>query len=184
MTIRNVLWQPTLEDPEITAYILEEAGPEGLEMAAFLRDHPHVSGEDILAAYPDRKPSEVRKVLYRLMEAHAAEYEKDTDGKGWETFYWDLDLPEVKHIIRRRWFDELRNAKRVLQAEEVNQYYACKDKHRRMLFEDAIELNFSCPRCGKPMSTVTNEKQREALRQRIAELEPYFTEEDQTNPVM
>ena len=179
-----MLWEPRLEDPEIHAYILEEAGEEGLAMAAYLRDHPHVSGETILADFPDRKQSDVRKVLYRLMEAHAAEYEKDTDSKGWETFYWDLDLPEIKHIIRRRWYDELRNARRVLEAEEQTEFYACKEQHRRMLFEDAIELNFQCPVCSKPMSSVKTDREKKALKARIAELEPFFQNADPDNPIL
>jgi transcription initiation factor TFIIE subunit alpha len=172
--IRDDDWKPTLQDPEIRQYILEECGEEALEMAQYLKDHPHVSGVDVLENYKERKASAVRKVLYRLMEAHAAEYEKDTDSKGWETFYWDLDLPEVALILRRRWADELRNLRKQVRFEEDHQFYACPKQHRRILFDDAIDLDFKCPVCHEPMQAVRTTDVRKALEARIRELEPHF----------
>ena len=36
-------------------------------------------GVDLLESFKEQKPSAVRKVLYRMMEAHVAEYEKDKE---------------------------------------------------------------------------------------------------------
>ena len=172
--IRDQDWKPTLQDPEIRQYILEEAGEEGLEMAQFLQDHPHISGVDILEQFKERKASAVRKVLYRLMEAHAAEYAKDTDAKGWETFTWDLDLNEIKFILRRRWADELLHIRQQLRFEQDHQFYACPDQHRRMVFEDAMDLQFLCPVCQVAMQPVRTGDVRRALEKRLHELEPHF----------
>ena len=49
-------------------------------MAKFLQYHPHISGVDVLEAFKERKASEVRKVLYRLMESHVALYENNVPG--------------------------------------------------------------------------------------------------------
>ena len=174
MAIRDEAWTPTLEDPEVQSYILEEVGEEGLAMAKYLHEHPRVSGVDILEHYKEQKPSAVRKVLYRMMEAHVAEYDKDTDAKGWETFYWDLDLNEIKFILRRRWADELRHLRKQLKFEEDHQFYSCKSQHRRITFEDALDLNFQCPVCSEPMDAVRTGEVKKALRERIAELEPFF----------
>ena len=75
--MRGPEWQPSLEDPEIQAYILDEVGEEGMGMAKYLREHPHVSGVDLLESFKEQKASAVRKILYRMMEAHVGEYEKD-----------------------------------------------------------------------------------------------------------
>lgn len=177
MSVRDDDWKPTLEDAEVQQYILEEAGEEGLAMAKYLQEHPRVSGVDILEHYKEQKASSVRKVLYRLMEAHAAEYDKDTDAKGWETFYWDLDLNEIKYILRRRWADELRNLRQQVKFEEDHQFYACKHQHRRILFDDAVDMNFNCPVCQEPMNVVRTSDVRAALQKRIDELAPHFPAE-------
>lgn len=174
MSVRDDDWKPTLDDPEVQAYILEEAGDEGLAMAKYLQEHPRVSGVDVLEHYKDQKPSAVRKVLYKMMEAHVAEYDKDTDSKGWETFYWDLDLNEVKFILRRRWADELLHLRKQLKFEEDHQFYSCKDQHRRITFEDALDLNFHCPSCNAAMDLVRTSDVQKALKTRIAELAPHF----------
>lgn len=174
MSVRDESWKPSLEDAEVQAYIREEVGEEGLAMAKYLLEHPRVSGVDILEHYKEQKPSAVRKVLYRMMEAHVAEYDKDTDAKGWETFYWDLDLNEVKFILRRRWADELRHLRKQLKFEEDHQFYSCKAQHRRITFEDALDLNFQCPACGEAMDLVRTGDVQKALKSRIQELAPHF----------
>lgn len=175
--MRGPDWQPGLGDEEILAYLRDEVGEEGVTMAKYLQEHPHVSGVDLLESFKEQKPSAVRKTLYRMMEAHVAEYEKDTDSKGWETFYWDLDLNEVKHILRRRWADELLHLRQQLKFEEDHQFYSCPEQHRRILFEDAMDINFHCPQCQKPMQPVRTGEVKKALEKRIAELEPFFREE-------
>ena len=176
MSIRDDTWKPSLEDPEVQAYIREEVGEEGLDLAKYLQEHPRVSGVDILEHYKEQKPSAVRKVQYRMMEAHVAEYDKDTDAQGWETFDWDLDLNEVKFILRRRWADELRHLRKQLKFEEDHQFYACKQQHRRITFEDALDLNFVCPVCSEAMEAVRTAEVRKALLTRINELAPHFPE--------
>src|SRR5438874_886611 len=72
VSIRDVDWSPSLTDQEVVGYIQDEVGDEGMAMAKYLLEHPHISGVDILETFKERKASEVRKVLYRLMEAHVA----------------------------------------------------------------------------------------------------------------
>jgi transcription initiation factor TFIIE subunit alpha len=174
VAVRDESWQPRLTDPEVREYIQNEVGEEGLALAQYLQDHPHVSGVDILESFKDQKPSAVRKVLYRMMEAHVAEYDKDTDAKGWETFYWDLDLNEIKYILRRRWADELLHLRQQVRFEKDHQFYACPAQHRRILFEDAMDLDFRCPVCQEAMAQVRTGDVLKALQGRIAELEPHF----------
>jgi transcription initiation factor TFIIE subunit alpha len=174
VAVRDEDWVPTLEDPEVQDYIKAEAGEECMAMAAYLREHPGISSVDIVEHHKEQKPSAVRKLLYRLMEAHVAEYAKDTDAKGWETFTWDLDLNEIKYILRRRWADELLHLRQQLRFDEDHQFYSCKEQHRRILFEDAMDMQFQCPVCHEPMNQVRTSDVRKALQARIAELEPHF----------
>lgn len=165
-------WEPKFEDPEIQAYLEEAAGPDGVELFKFILDNEPISGVDILEAYGDERPSSVRKLLYKLMEAHALEYHKDTDKKGWETFTWQTDLPEIKLIHQRRWVDELAHLKKQMQFEVTHEFYSCPHLHRRIMFEDAVDIGFHCPVCEEPMNPVKNEEIVQELEARIRELEP------------
>lgn len=172
MTIRGADWTPTLKDSEVQTYLFDEVGEEGLEMAEYLEQTSPVSGEAILEHYAERKASDVRKVLYRMMEAHAAEYEKDTDRSGWETFTWNLDLPEIGLVLRRRWADELLDLRKQLKFEQDHAFYACGSLHRRIIFEDAMDIDFQCPVCQEPMQPVDNQEIIAELEERIDELAP------------
>ena len=174
MTVRKETWKPTLSDHEVQSYLFDEVGEEGLEMAEYLRDKAPITGVEILEHFAERKPSDVRKVLYRMMQAHAAEYEKDTDAAGWETFVWRLDLPEIGLILRRRWADELAHLRVQLKFEKDHQFYACSELHRRILFEDAMDIEFQCPTCQQAMQPIENADIVQALQERIDELEPVF----------
>jgi transcription initiation factor TFIIE subunit alpha len=182
VVVRDESWAPKLDDAEVQDYIMQEVGEEGLAMAKYLAEHPHVSGVDILESYKEQKASSVRKVLYRMMEAHVAEYDKDTDSKGWETFYWDLDLNEIKYILRRRWADELLHLRQQVQFEKDHQFYACTHQHRRIVFEDAMDLDFRCPVCQEPMSGVRNGETIKALEKRIGEIAPHFPAAESAEP--
>lgn len=170
--MRGPDWQPSLDDPEIQAYILDEVGEDGLEMAAFIAEHEPIGGVDILEKHEEEKPSTVRKVLYAMMQAKVAEYEKDTDAKGWETFIWRLNLNQMKYVLQRRWQDELAHLRIQLKFEQDNEFYTCPSSHRRMVFEDAMDLQFQCPVCGEMMSPTDNSDVKQALEERINELVP------------
>jgi transcription initiation factor TFIIE subunit alpha len=168
--VRSQDWEPRFKDKEIQQYLIEEAGEDSLPVFEYILKNEPISGVDILEAFGDAKPSEVRKKLYRLMQAHALEYHKDTDTKGWETFEWRTDLPELKLIHIRRWQDELRHLRKQLQFEKDHEFYACPHRHRRIIFEDAMDLEFHCPVCSEPMEPIDNQDVLAALQERIDEI--------------
>lgn len=176
VTVRNKQWKPALTDPEVQTYLFDEVGEEGLEMAEYLAAVSPVTGEEILEHFGERKASDVRKVLYRMMEAHAAEYEKETDRSGWETFIWNLDLAEIGLILRRRWTDELIHLRKQLKFEEDHEFYACSSLHRRIIFEDAMDIEFLCPVCQQPMSPLDDDSIATELRERLDELTAAFAD--------
>ncbi len=167
---RDPSWQPTLDDPEVQAHILAEVGEEGVEMAKYLHENEPIGSVEILEHYEETKPSEVRKVLYRLMDAHVAEYEKDTDAQGWETFTWRMTLNEIKHVLLRRWADARLQVEKQIRFEKDHQFYACSAAHRRIVFEDAIDIGFHCPVCNEPMNEFDNQPVIEQLEEELDHL--------------
>lgn len=170
--VRGLDWQPKLEDLEVQQYLRDLAGEPGLELFKYIQDHEPLTGEDILEGHPEEKPSAVRKILYKLMAGHALEYGKSTDTKGWETFHWATDLPEIGLVHKRKWQEEARSIERQLKFEETHEFYGCKELHRRMIFEDALDLEFHCPICREEMNPVSNKAIIESLRTRLDELAP------------
>lgn len=170
--IRGPDWQPSLDDPEIQEYLLEAAGEEGMEVFQYILDNEPVTGEEIQERFEDQKPSAIRKLLYALMQEHALEYHKDTDSKGWETFTWQTDLPELRLIHIRRWRNEALDLQKRIKLEEDHEWYACKDGHARVMFEDAMDNDFHCPECEAPMDVVDNSDDVATLRKRLDELAP------------
>ncbi len=168
--VRGTDWQPELGDVEIQAYTFDEAGEAGLALASFIAEKEPISGVDILEAFPDDRPSGVRKVLYDLMEARIAEYQKDTDAKGWETFIWRTTLSEAKYVLLRRWEEERESLTQQLRFERDHEFYACPHRHRRMIFEDAVDVAFRCPVCDDALNPYDNGDVITALQERIDEL--------------
>lgn len=163
-------WSPTLKDQVIQEYIRERVGEEGIKVARFIEQRQPVQGVEILETLKD-KPSNIRKTLYKLEDARVAEYQKDTDKTGWETFIWRLTLNEVKYQINKERQKLLKQLRDDLQLERENSFYLCPAKHRRTIFEESMTLQFKCPDCGQPMSFVENKDRIKELEKAIRELE-------------
>lgn len=169
-TAKHKDWQPTLEDAIIQEYIRERVGEDGLVVAQFIEKKQPVQGVEILETLGD-KPSNIRKTLYKLEDARVAEYQKDTDKTGWETFLWRLTLNEVKHQINKERLKMLDSLRATLAQERENSFYVCPQNHERMIFEGALKLEFKCPECKQPMSFVDNKVRIRELEQTIEKLE-------------
>lgn len=163
-------WTPQLSDPVIKAYVMEAAGELGADLAELILENQPILGVDITELV-DEKASTVRKALYKLEGARIAEYEKDTDKSGWETFTWRLTLNEVKYLINSERKEALAHLRKRLDFEANTEWYACEDDHPRVDFEAGIECGFHCPVCENPMMNVDNSDNVENLIRQIRELE-------------
>ncbi len=153
-------------------YIEEEVGEGGMAMAKYLEASEPIGSVEILEEHDDVKPAEVRKVLYRLMDAHVAEYEKDTDAKGWETFTWHMTLDNVKHVLMTRWAERRLELEKAIKFEHGHEFYACPEGHARQPFEDAIENGFHCPQCNAAMQPHDNAEIIAAMEAELESLVP------------
>lgn len=162
-------WNPELQDTVIREYIIEQAGELGLHLAELIREHQPILGVDLVELVDD-KPSTVRKAMYRLEEARVAEYEKDTDKSGWETFTWRLTLNEVKYLINIQRKEAIAHLENRLQFESGTEFYQCPNEHPRVDFETSIEIDFRCPVCEEGMNNVDNSDNVERIIREIHEL--------------
>lgn len=169
--LRSTDWKPSLEDPLIRQYVLDHAGEYGMKLAEMIHRRQPITGVEIIDSIPDDKPSNIRKILYKLEEARVAEYEKDTDKSGWETFTWKLSLNEVKYVINNQRKERLRSLKAQMDFETSTQFYQCANAHMRMPFDEAADQDFKCPHCNEAMDFVDNKDEIKRLKQEIRDLE-------------
>ena len=168
--VKDDSWVPTLEDPLVQAYIRERVGEEGLPLALLIQEKQPVQGVDLLEIMSDRKASAVRKILYKLEDARVAEYMKDTDKTGWETFVWRLTLNEVKYVLNQERHKLLHSMEAQMELEEENSFYECPQRHARIIFEDGLALEFRCPECGQALAFVDNATRIRELKESITKL--------------
>lgn len=145
--------QLRVDQPEIANHIVAATGPEGLAIASLIEAKGTCTDLEILAAFGHLKPSQVRRLLYRLQDSHVAQYVKDTDGSGWDTFLWHLCLDDVRDALARRAAQDLAQARHTLALEGDGFDFACGRSHGRIPFAEAVDLRFLCPVCRAPMQS-------------------------------
>lgn len=168
--MRDDTWAPTLEDPIIIEYLEAAGGDRAIEIFRFIQENEPITGEDLLGHFPDDPPKEIRKVLYHLMDVHALEYARETDAKGWETFHWQTDIPEIRLVLLREWDAERKWIKKEIKHEESHEWYACPEGEERWIFEDAMDLDFRCPE--HDVALVEDHPRTEDLEERLRALAP------------
>jgi len=119
----------------------------------------------------------VRRTLFILYENRLAFYrrERDTDS-GWLTYLWHIDLKNIDDQLELEAKKLLKNLKAKLEYEDDKVFYVCKKGCLRLVFEDAAELEFICPKCGDELEYYDNEPFIDALKKKISELEKLLSE--------
>ena len=91
---------------------------------------------------------------------------------GWFVYFWweDFDLLEELLFEKKRILQEKLRDRR--EYEEKNQFFACIECEgdiKNYIFEEAFELNFSCPECGGPLEVQENEDIINFLKDKIVQ---------------
>jgi transcription initiation factor TFIIE subunit alpha len=87
-------------------------------------------------------------------------------------FYWRINYEGLPSIIKARKKAALERLKALLENEESSFYYVCPNDGTRYTFEEALEYEFTCPRCGSMLVPDTDKELRiELLKQYIRMLE-------------
>ncbi|MBI3033749.1 hypothetical protein HYY72_01175 [Candidatus Woesearchaeota archaeon] len=151
----------------------EVIGDDVIPVVQYLRDKKNISefkiAEDISA-----EVNAVRSMLYRLHSHNLVTYYRKKDRqKGWYISYWTFNPPGLKHsaaMLKKRKLEDLRER---LKREEDNRdlFYMCPSLCTRMDFDNATDVGFKCPECGRTLTNQENSKTIALLRTKITELE-------------
>jgi len=114
----------------------------------------------------------VRKILYKLYDHSLVSLRRTRDPKtGWFIFHWRLQPDQLEGFILSQKRQVLEKLDIRLAYEKNHDFYYCYTPGcKRIPFEEAVELLFRCPTCGKPLMHYDNEKMLNALSRRVEQL--------------
>lgn len=128
--------------------------------------------DDQIANKTGIRLNSIRKILYKLYDHSLVGLRRTRDPQtGWFIFNWRLQPDQLEGFIlsqKRRVLEKL-----VLRLEyEKNHdfYYCCTPGCRKIPFEEAIELLFKCPTCGKPLMHCDNDKIIQVVAKKVEQL--------------
>jgi transcription initiation factor TFIIE subunit alpha len=156
-----------LNDPAIRAYLHRMVGDEGLNLLERFPEEGEHSDEG-LAASTGINLNTVRHTLYTLYEKRLAEYHRIKNNEtGWLTYLWQLRTDHIYDAIREDMNLVLEKLSRREKYEEENDFYLCKDCQFLFTFPLAMNCDFVCPDCKKPLGHFDNEMLLKALKYQI-----------------
>ncbi len=156
-----------LNDPAIRSYLFRLIGEEGLNLIERFPAEGEHSDED-LAASTGINLNSVRHTLYTLYERRLAEYHRIKNNEtGWLTYLWQLRPDHLFGAIREDMEVVLSKLDRRCKYEIENDFFICNDCHLILTFPKAMNTDFKCPDCDKPLGHFDNEVLVDALQGRI-----------------
>lgn len=130
--------------------------------------------EEKIGAETNMPFKEIRKVLYKLYDSRIATYRMVRDpNTGYIIFLWKLlPLKCSFATFKHKALLAIKSLEERIEYERGNTFYHCGMKTcQRLTFDRAIEAEFKCPTCTKPLQLVDNQETINRLRNKIQELE-------------
>ena len=156
-----------INDPAIRSYLHRLVGDDGLNLLERFPAEGEHSDED-LAASTGINLNTVRHTLYTLYEKRLAEYHRIKNNEtGWLTYLWQLRTDHIFDAIREDMALVLEKLSRRERYEEENDFYICKDCQLIFTYPLAMNNDFKCPDCEKPLGHFDNEMLLKSLKFRI-----------------
>lgn len=150
---------------------------EAARIIEILKDSNEITDDEIANKTGIRLNS-VRKILYKLYDHSLVAMRRTRDERtGWFIFHWKLQPDQLEGFIisqKRRVLEKLETR---LNYEKGHDFYYCYTPGcRKVPFEEAMELVFKCPVCGKPLMHYDNGRIIEALDRKIEQLRKELSE--------
>jgi len=112
----------------------------------------NINGEftdDQLALELGIEINEIRRALFALYEIGLAEYRRRRDDEtGWMEYYWRINYEKATEVIKRELEKTKRKLEEKLESETSTIYYICPNMCIKASYDEAMEYNFTCPKCG------------------------------------
>lgn len=150
--------------------------PDTLKVLDILEKKDSVS-EDVIAEKLKIKVNATRKLLYALHTKGITAYTKQRDPKKkwWYLYYWSIDRVRLQAVVTEYKRKMLENKQKELETEKQFAFEcaACTEKYA---YEDALESEFTCPKCGSLLAEARPTKTIMRLEREIAILDKQIKE--------
>lgn len=147
-----------LADAQIRQNLIELGGENALSI---IRNFYGNFSDDDLAKKLKLKISDVRATLNKLHNEGLVNYIREKDNEtGWYSYSWSLNLPRIE-----KWADS--QIKR-MGTNANTDYYFCASCGAASVtnFESAVNWDFKCERCSKPLEYIEESKISELYEKR------------------
>jgi len=113
--------------------------------------------------------NDIRRALFALYEIGLAEYRRKRDDEtGWMEYYWKINYDKQNEVLKRELLKTKKKLEEKLENETMTVYYICINGCMKVTYEQAMEFDFVCPKCGAPLefldSSIAIEKAKEEIR--------------------
>ena len=144
---------------------------EAVKLIEILKNSDEITDDEI-ANKTGIRLNNVRKILYKLYDHSLVSLRRTRDPKtGWFIFHWKLQPDQLEGFIlnqKRRVLEKL-NIR--LNYEKNHDFYYCYTPGcKRVPFEEAVEIVFRCPTCGKSLAHYDNNRIVQMLTGKIEQL--------------
>ncbi|RUM34043.1 MAG: transcription factor E [Archaeoglobus sp.] len=125
--------------------------------------------------------NDVRRALFYLYEVGLADYRRRRDDEtGWMEYYWQIRYDREDEILKKELLKTKKKLQEKLKTEESNIYYLCVNGCIKVNYEEAMDLGFTCPRCGAPLEYFDTSSVLEKLREEIKRIDELILSIDRT----
>ena len=128
--------------------------------------------DDQIANKTGIRLNSIRKILYKLYDHSLVGLRRTRDPQtGWFIFNWRLQPDQLEGFILSQKRRVLEKLVLRLEYEKTHDFYYCYTPGcRKIPFEEAIELLFKCPTCGKPLMHCDNDKIIQVVAKKVEQL--------------
>jgi len=152
-------------------FVKQLAGRPGIKIVRSLSSRGATDSE--IEEETRLKLSEIRALLNLLHNYGVVEYTREKNmSSGWYTYTWKTNPNRTLQnllLIRKR---ELSSLKDKISLEGENGIiYSCRQECTKLVFSDAAENNFSCPKCSSKLKGLDANQEIDKLVEKISALE-------------
>lgn len=150
-----------LDDFEIRRMVVTEIGDNALSVIRYFIRNPNADmSEEDLCRVLNISGKELREVMNLLHDHKISMYHKKENSPNHFTFYWKLDLVELRDWIYKNSYGKIEDIMNRLESgEELYYCDRCSERFNIKLysFEEAVDLNFKCEHCSNTLEPLTTD---------------------------
>lgn len=159
------------------------AGEEVKKVTLVLLNADEETTDEEISEKLGMRLNQVRKSLYKLYDLQLATFRRIRDkSTGWFVYFWTLHPERIDMFVEKKQQEVLEKLQSRLDYEESNMFFTCNNPEcPRVIFQEAMDQNFECGRCGGRLEAFDNEQLITVLKEKIEELEVI---KDKTQKIM